>query len=391
MQCHGRMALTRDLEQPQPPGEPGAGARRPSKLPKMLGGYAVTATVGHGGMGEVFVGHHALLNRAVAVKRMTPPPTADDDTRALWRERFVREGRALAKLSHENIVAVHDLIEQRGDLLLVLEYVDGFSVAQLLAGGALPVDVSVMVAVATLRALEVAHRAGILHRDVKPANVMIAKDGVVKLMDFGIAKDAAHTQLTDTGQSIGTPSYMAPETLHGGTADARSDVYAVGALLYEMLTGQRLFGHATVDNIWTLVQAGQFPRVGKLAPELPSPLQLLVERALKTDPKRRPASASALRQALEEFLASHNAPCDAAARLTAWLCAVGKIGEAQALSTINLDSHDAALLVEVVKLAPRFHPWRVMTLASTLMVALLMAYVVRTTPVADWLLDVLLR
>ena len=213
------------------------------------------------------------------------------------------------------------------------------------------------------RALEAAHRAGVVHRDVKPQNIIVSKAGVVKLMDFGVARDESLDSLTKTGGVVGTPSYMAPELLKGHPASAKSDVYSVGAVLYEMLSGRRLFAHATPESIWGLVATGKWPRLGKVAPAVPWRLTLMVERSLKLDAKRRPASASELRQALEHFLSSHNAPADEVGRLVSWLCAIGKVMETEALTIVA----DTSLFVEVVPLRPKRQPWRFVAAVSTLL------------------------
>lgn len=155
-----------------------------------------------------------------------PGGDADDaqQQQQVWRERFLREGRAVAKLKHENVVAVYDLVEHRGELWLAMELVDGFPLDELTKAGALPVDIACMIALGVVRALEVAHRAGITHRDVKPGNVIVASSGTVKLMDFGIARDESLESLTKTGGVVGTPSYMAPELLKGQPASSRSDI-----------------------------------------------------------------------------------------------------------------------------------------------------------------------
>ena len=256
-------------------------------------------------------------------------------------------------------MAVHDLIDTEAELWLAMELVDGFDVSELVRGGGVPVDIACMIGLGVVRALEAAHRAGIVHRDVKPQNVIVSRAGVVKLMDFGVARDESLDTLTKTGGVVGTPSYLAPELLKGQPSSPRSDLYAVGALMYELLSGKRVFAHATPETIWGLVATGKFPRLGKLAPHVPWRLTLLVERCLKTDPKRRLASASELKQVLEHFLSSNSAPADEGARLVSWLCAIGKIVEAEALTIVG----NTSLFIEVVPLKPRSQPWRRAALA----------------------------
>ncbi|CAN0592818.1 unnamed protein product, partial [Laminaria digitata] len=180
------------------------------RMPEKIRDYAVLKRIGKGGMGEVFLADHPLLERHVAVKRFVFASGKGDDEVAA-RQRFLREGRALARLTHHNIVQVHDLFDVRKQTCMVLEYVDGFDLAQLLQGGRLPVDVACIVALKVAEALEHAHYSGIVHRDVKASNVMMSRRGDVKLMDFGIAKQDILEPMTQTGLVVGTPMYVAPE------------------------------------------------------------------------------------------------------------------------------------------------------------------------------------
>ncbi len=352
-----------------------------ARTPKAVGPYEIGEVLGKGGMGEVYRARHDTLDRPAALKKLVLPLDVTDADREMWRERFLREGKALAKIQHEGIVAVYDLLEHRGDLWLAMELVDGFGVAELTKGGAVPVDIAAMIGLGVARALEAAHRAGVVHRDVKPQNVIVSRTGSVKLMDFGVARDESLDTLTKTGGVVGTPSYMAPELLKGQAASARSDVYAVGAILYELLSGRRLFAHATPESIWGLVATGKWPRLGKVAPHVPWRLTLLVERCLKLDPKRRPPSASDLRQALEMFLSTHGAPADESGRLVSWLCAVGKIVEAEALTIVE----DTSLFVEVVPLKRRGHFWRTAALVSVFISVTLVFVLTRYTDLVDQL------
>ncbi len=357
----------------------------PAVAPKTVGAYEVGEPLGKGGMGEVFRGRHQLLHRDVALKRLVIGPEVPGDQHDAWRERFLREGRALAKLHHENIVAVHDLFEHRRELWLALELVDGFALADLTRGGALPLDVACIIALGVASALEAAHREAIIHRDVKPQNIMITKGGVVKLMDFGIARDHALETLTKTGSMVGTPSYMAPEIVKGRPADERSDLYSVGAVLYELLSGRRLMAHATPESVFALVATGKFPRLGKVAPGLPWRLVLLTERCLKGDARRRPQSASELRALLESFLADHGGPDDHVGRLVGWLVAAGKLSEAEGLTVVQ----NTSLFVEAVPMKRRSPPWRMAALVSMLVAALAIAALARSTDLFDRLVQAL--
>lgn len=352
--------------------------------PKTAGAFDLGEPLGKGGMGEVFRGRHQLLQRDVALKRLVIGGEVPADQHDAWRERFLREGRALAKLQHENVVVVHDLFEHRKELWLALELVDGFSLADLTKGGALPIDVACIIALGVTGALEAAHRAGIVHRDVKPQNIMITKCGVVKLMDFGIARDDALDTLTQTGSVVGTPSYMAPEIVKGRPADERSDLYSVGAVLYELLSGRRLMAHATPESVFALVASNKFPRLGKVAPGIPWRLVLLTERCLKGEAKRRPQSASELRALIETFLVDHGAPDDHVGRLVGWLVAAGKLSEAEGLTVVQ----DTSLFIAALPMRRRAPPWRTAALASMLVAALALAALAGTTDLIDRLLQV---
>jgi serine/threonine protein kinase len=295
-----------------------------SKRPERIRDYPVTQLLGKGGMGEVFLAEHPLLARPVAIKRFVYAAGKGDDE-ATARARFLREGQALARLGHHNIVQVHDLFEHRGQTCMVLEYVDGFDLSALMTQGALPVDVACVVALKVAEALEHAHFAGIVHRDVKASNVMMSRAGEVKLMDFGIAKQDLMDPMTRTGMVVGTPIYVAPEVLAGGEADARSDLYALGALMYLMLSGRRPFEHANSENLFALILAGRYPRLGKVAKDVPWRLRSIVHRLLERRPERRFASAAELRQTLEVFLAESGVAAHHGERLVRFLEAQGKL------------------------------------------------------------------
>ena len=280
-------------------------------------------------MGEVYLAEHEGLQRHVALKRFAFKETEGDDEDTA-RERFYREGQALARLNHQNVVCVHDLFEWRKQTYMVLEYVDGFDLSKLLSEGACPVDVACLLALGATRALEAAHAVGIVHRDVKASNVMLSRRGEVKLMDFGIARQDLLEPMTRTGLVVGTPRYVAPEVVKGGTADARSDVYGVGALLYFALSGQRLFSEAKQENLFHLILTGKYRPIGRVARHVPRDMRRIVRRCLDRIPARRYASASELASALEAFLIRHDLGSDNRARLVAFLKDRGHFSEAEA-------------------------------------------------------------
>lgn len=283
-------------------------------------------------MGEVLLARHPVLERQVAIKRLHQA-LADEAPELVAR--FQREGRALAALQHHGIVGVHDLLEHRGQQYMVLEYVDGCDLAQLLKRGPLPPDVATLVAVQVAAALSHAHFRRIVHRDIKAANVMISRQGEVKLMDFGVARDESLDPFTKTGLLVGTPMYLAPEVIKGDPADARSDVYAVGALLYHCLSGRRLFEHATAENLYALILGARYPSLQRVSKGIPGRLRAIVRRCLHRDPDRRFQSARDLRFALIRALPRDLRRGGAAERLMAFMCEMGALTEEEATSYID--------------------------------------------------------
>ncbi len=226
-----------------------------------LGPYEIASPLGAGGMGEVFRARDTKLNRDVAIK-VLPAAFAQDSERVA---RFRREAQVLASLNHPNIAAIHGLEESEGVLALALELVEGEDLAERLTRGAIPVDEAVAIAKQIAEGLEAAHEKGIVHRDLKFANLKLTKDGTVKILDFGLAKayggeaEAAGSkglsqsptmsrQMTEAGVIFGTAAYMSPEQARGGTVDKRADIWAFGVVLFEMLTGKRLFTGETVSD-----------------------------------------------------------------------------------------------------------------------------------------------
>src|SRR6516225_591174 len=222
----------------------------PLTIGSQLGSYEVTALLGRGGMGEVYRARDNKLKREVAIKFLPDEFSRDGDRTS----RFQREAEILASLNHPNIGAIYDLAEFNGARFLVLELVEGETLAARIARGPVPIDDALEITKQICDALEAAHERGIIHRDLKPANVKITPDGKVKVLDFGLAKaieDApanttlsnSPTMLTGTigGMILGTAAYMSPEQAKGRAADQRSDIFALGCVLYEMVTGRQAF------------------------------------------------------------------------------------------------------------------------------------------------------
>jgi len=215
--------------------------RFPQHAPVMLeriGNCEVLEEIGSGGMATVYKAIQQPLGRVVAVKALKPTIAVDSQ----FAKRFEREAHFMASLQHENILHVHDFMKRDGSMFIVMEYVSGIDLFDLLEKrNPLPLDVAVIIALKVARALDYAHFRGLVHRDVKPANIMVSRQGEVKLMDFGIARDDTMRDLTETGTGLGTPSYMSPEQILGDKLDFRSDVFSLGIVLYQMLTGKKPF------------------------------------------------------------------------------------------------------------------------------------------------------
>jgi serine/threonine protein kinase len=281
---------------------PAAGA--PAELAgRQLGVYRLEQLIGAGGMGEVYRARDTRLLREVAVKVLPAAWSADTQRRG----RFEREARAVAALRHPNICTIHDVGHDEGHEFLVLELVDGESLAARLARGPLPRDEAIARAIEIADALDCAHRQGIVHRDLKPGNVMLARIGAssarqAKLLDFGLARlvssdtTAARTAPTETtpmtasGVMLGTLQYMAPEQIEGRPADARSDIFAFGALLYEMLSGRRAFTADSSPRLMAAILRDDAPSLATLSPPLQPSLDRLVRTCLAKDPDDRFAS-----------------------------------------------------------------------------------------------------
>ena len=280
-----------------------------------LGPYEILSPLGHGGMGEVYKARDSRLNRLVALK-VLPDTAALDPER---RDRFEREARAVAALNHPHIVTIHSVETVEGVPLLTMELVEGRALSEVIPKGGLALAEFLKIAIAVSEAVAAAHQKGITHRDLKPGNVMVGErehDGRIKVLDFGLAKlaDASHDArarrpfrppaATGEGRILGTAAYMSPEQAEGKPVDARSDLFSLGAMLYEMATGQRPFtGDTTISIISSIVKDTPKP-ITELNPSLPRDLGRIVRRALAKDPERRYQSAKDLRNDLEELKAS---------------------------------------------------------------------------------------
>lgn len=263
--------------------------------------YEVTAFIARGGMGAVYRAIQRTLKREVAIK-VLPPGIEDGDMQ--FTERFKQEAQAMARLSHPNIVAVHDAGETTGGLLyFVMEYMEGTDVAHLIASeGKIAPAQAVPIITAVCEALAFAHEEGIIHRDIKPSNIMLDRKGRVKVADFGLAKavNVESSLMTRSNVAMGTPDFIAPEALTPGmTVDGRADIYAVGVMLYQMLTGQ--------------VPRGRFDPPSELVPQVDSAFDDIVDKAMQTDRERRYSTATDMKWDVESVALEKNAASKASA------------------------------------------------------------------------------
>jgi serine/threonine protein kinase len=273
-----------------------------------LGHYEILSAIGKGGMGEVWKARDTTLRRDVAIK-MLPDAFAQDADRVA---RLEREATLLASLNHPNIATIHGLEADHGTRFLVLELVEGRTLADRLRRGAIPVEESLKLALQIAGALEAAHEKGVVHRDLKPANIKVTPDGRVKVLDFGLAKALASASddvpsltatPTEVGVIVGTPAYMSPEQARGEAVGRQADIWSFGVVLYELLTGASLFGRqTTVETLASVL--GTQPDYSVLPPDTPANVRHLVRRCLEKDLKRRLRDIGDVRIEVEEALSA---------------------------------------------------------------------------------------
>jgi TolB-like protein/tetratricopeptide (TPR) repeat protein len=272
---------------------------------KTLNHYQILREIGGGAMGRIFLARDTRLNRSVAIK-MLPPGLMADPVR---RQRFERESKALAALNHPNVVTIHSVEETEGQPFLVMEWIEGRPLEELIPPGGMELPRYLEVAIPMVEAVSQAHHAGIVHRDLKPANVMMRDDGVLKVVDFGISMtepetladgqaDPARQRLTQVGVVVGTLPYMSPEQLEGTWIDARSDIFSLGVLLYEMATGYRPFQGGSSASLLSSILRDDPPPLTQSRESLPASLDKIVARCLQKRPQERYQTAADLKRDL---------------------------------------------------------------------------------------------
>ncbi len=329
---HSGKTVANDPSKPPAPKGAGASPSKRSLEGPTLGSYRILSELGSGGMAVVYKAVQPALDRLVAIKELRAEFAHDAQIRA----RFEREATSLAAIQHGNIVHVYDYLEDDESAYIVMEYVDGTDLFDLLGEtGALPPDVATVVGLQLAEALEYAHYRGIVHRDIKPSNVLISRTGEVKVMDFGIARDAERVDLTQVGMSLGTPAYMSPEQIAGDRIDFRADIFCFGIVFYEMLTGKKPWGEDENGRTVTrrvLYEPPISPRVHN--PQFLPELEAIIDRCLKKDPSDRFRSTHELRREIQKFVA-REVSIDSRQRLVAFLKNRGVLSDGEASSLVD--------------------------------------------------------
>ncbi len=267
-----------------------------------IGDYRIDGYLGEGGMGRVYRGVHQKLGRPTAIKVLSS--SCEDPN---FRVRFMNEARLQAGLHHPNVATLYDFREHGDELVIFMELVDGDCLDHLVDRHTFTIDEALTVFASICDAIAYIHDHGIIHRDIKAQNAKLTAAGVVKLLDFGIAKDAVSHELTQTGGIIGTPNYLSPEQLRGDPASIHSDIWALGVLLYEMVTSQLPFQADTLGALVVQITDGAFTPPDRLNPAVPSSVSRIITRCLKKDPAARFQSARSLGADVRAALSTRNA------------------------------------------------------------------------------------
>ena len=267
---------------------------------KTISHYRILEKIGEGGMGVVYKAEDTRLRRTIALKFLRPQTFANDE----HRDRFVREAQTAAALDHPSICTIYEIDEAGGDLFIAMAYIEGPSLKNRIRSGPFDIDETLRVTAAIALGLEAAHRHGVIHRDIKSANILLTPEGLVKIMDFGLARTCGAEEISKTTRGVGTAAYMSPEQGRGDAVDHRTDIWSLGVVMYEMLTGELPFkGDYDPAVVYSLLNEDPVP-VGELRPDLPLKAQRIIERAMAKDPDLRYQSAA-------DILADLQSPDDA--------------------------------------------------------------------------------
>jgi serine/threonine protein kinase len=278
---------------------PWQGKERTVTVGTVLGKYRILREIGGGGMACVYEAEDQSIGRKVALKVLMLPPAVPESEKSLLIQRFQQEARAAGTLSHSNVVTLYEVGETDGVHYIAMELLTGTTVRELLRErGKIPVDEALNILLQVARALDYAHKQGVIHRDVKPDNIVVTDEGVVKLTDFGIARAANDLLRTQKGMLVGSPAYMSPEQILGEPVDDRTDIYSLGVTAYEMLTGRKPFDAPAVTALMHRIVYDE----PDAAPELPRPAETALCHALAKKPEERPSSAAAF---VEELSAAY--------------------------------------------------------------------------------------
>ena len=270
---------------------------------KQLGRYRIQAELGRGAMGVVYKAHDPVLDRTVALKTIVLDEAAQD--REEYHSRFFQEAKAAARLNHPALITIYDFGEENELAYMAMELLNGRELSERMASSSIPIREAVAIAEQVAEGLAFAHDSGVIHRDIKPGNIMLLPSGRIKIMDFGIARLKISDLKTQLGTRLGTPKYMSPEQTTGGKLDHRTDIFSLGIVLYEMLTGAKLFRGDSLTNVLHNVANFEPPPPSRIKPEVTQLLDLVVKRAMEKKPSARYSSAwemvDDLRNCLQEL------------------------------------------------------------------------------------------
>ena len=276
------------------------GIEMSENTPQRIGDYEIIRELGHGGMGRVFLARNVVSDRVEAMKVLLPDLAGRGDFAA----RFMREIKTLASLDHPNIAALRTAFTSGDQFIMIMEYVEGVTLAQRLEQGAFSTADALNYTGQALSALSYAHGKHVIHRDIKPGNMMLTPQGVVKLMDFGLARSTDDIGLTATGSTLGSLDYASPEQVQSQPTDERSDLYSLGVSLYQMVTGKRMFSATSSFSIMRAQVSETPPQPIEVVPTLPKSLNAVIMKAVSKDPAQRFQSAESFRDALSQIATS---------------------------------------------------------------------------------------